>query len=110
VSNGTQLGKKAAEVAGPRPSRATVTGAICEVLDDNGYQPNASPTCITLANCPFHSLAQEYTDLVCGINLDIVSGLLDALDETRWQANLDPAPGRCCVTITRPRGRQAKLS
>jgi predicted ArsR family transcriptional regulator len=78
-----------------------VTGAICEVLDDNGYQPNVGPTCITLENCPFHSLAQDYTQLVCGMNLDLVDGLLNALDETLWHANLDPAPGRCCVTITR---------
>lgn len=101
VTNGTKLGKDAAEAAGPRPSRAAVTSAICDVLDDNGYQPNASATCITLANCPFHSLAQDYTNLVCGINLDLVGGLLGALDDTAWQANLDPAPDRCCVTITR---------
>jgi predicted ArsR family transcriptional regulator len=101
VSNGSKLGKDAAQTAGPRPSRAAVTAAICEVLDDNGYQPSAGPTCITLENCPFHSLAQDYTTLVCGINLDLVGGLLIALDETVWQANLDPAQGRCCVTITR---------
>lgn len=101
VTNGTELGKDAAHVAGRRPSRATVTDAICDVLDYNGYQPNVGPTCITLDNCPFHSLAQDYAELVCGINLDLVCGLLNALDETTWQANLDPAPGRCCVTITR---------
>jgi predicted ArsR family transcriptional regulator len=110
VTNGTKLGKDAAKTAGPRPSRATVKDAICEVLDNNGYQPNASPTCITLANCPFHSLAQDYAELVCGINLDLVGGLLNALDETVWRANLDPAPGRCCVTITRASRQRANLS
>jgi predicted ArsR family transcriptional regulator len=108
VTNGTKLGKDAAEAAGPRPSRSTVRGAICEVLDDNGYQPNASPSCITLANCPVHSLAQDYTELVCGMNLDLVGGLLNALDDTAWQANLDPAPDRCCVTITRTQPRRSR--
>jgi len=107
VANGVKLGKDAAQTAGPRPTRSAVTGAICEVLDDNGYQPIAGPTCITLNNCPFDSLAQDYTQLVCGINLDLVSGLLSALDTTVWQANLDPAPGRCCVTITRSRPKQS---
>ena len=111
VTNGTRLGQDATETAGPRPTQATVTGAICEVLDENGYQPNASATCITLTNCPFHSLVQDYPQLVCGINLDLVGGLLNALDETGWQANLDPAPGRCCVTITRTRpGSQKRAS
>src|SRR5450631_874488 len=99
-TNGTKLGNDAAQAAGTRRSRAAIARAICEVLDDNGYQPNASTTCITLANCPFHSLAQDYPTLVCGINLDLIGGLLDALDEPAWQANLEPAAGRCCVTIT----------
>ncbi len=74
LTNGTRLGQDATETAGPRPTQATVTGAICEVLDENGYQPNASATCITLTNCPFHSLVQDYPQLVCGINLDLVVG------------------------------------
>jgi len=101
VSNGTRLGNDAALRAGRRPSRAAVTGAICEVLDSFGYRPKESATCITLENCPFHSLARDYTQLVCGINLDLIHGLLSAVDTKAWQANLDPAPDRCCVTITR---------
>jgi predicted ArsR family transcriptional regulator len=98
-ATGRKLGEEAARAAGSRPSRAAVAGAVCDVLDDNGYQPNASQTSITLANCPFHTLAEDYTELVCGMNLDLVGGLLDTLNQTTWQAHLDPAPGRCCVTI-----------
>ena len=103
LTNGTELGKHAAQLAGPRPTRAAATGAICAVLDDTGYEPSTGSTCITLQNCPFHSLAQEYTQLVCGINIDLLGGLLNAFDEREWHATLDPAPGRCCVTITRSR-------
>ena len=33
-------------------------------------------------NRPFHSLAQEYTDLVCGMNLDPIDGFLCASTES----------------------------
>ncbi len=56
---------------------------------------------ITLANCPFHRLAQTHTELVCGMNLDLIGGLLDGLGRTGPCARLDPGPGRCCVTIAR---------
>jgi predicted ArsR family transcriptional regulator len=54
---------------------------------------------VTLVNCPFHSLAHEYTDLICGMNLDLVHGLLSRLDRAGLKATLDPAPGRCCVRL-----------
>ena len=56
---------------------------------------------ITLANCPFHRLADEHRDLVCGMNLDFVDGVLDGIGRADCvTARLDPAPGRCCVRIT----------
>jgi predicted ArsR family transcriptional regulator len=55
---------------------------------------------VTLSNCPFHQLAESYTALVCGINLHLIGGLLDALPAGDLCANLAPAPGRCCVTVT----------
>ena len=73
---------------------------ICEVLSDNGYEPHTRSGCITLDNCPFHALAERHTDLVCAMNLDLITGYLDALDQDAVRAGLDPAAGRCCVTIT----------
>lgn len=72
---------------------------VTEVLAAHGYEPRATGSCVTLANCPFHSLAENYTELVCGINLDLLDGVLDALGSTGLHARLDPGPGRCCVTI-----------
>lgn len=54
---------------------------------------------MTLINCPFHSLANEYTDLVCGMNLDLIGGLLSSLDKAGLEAKLDQGPGRCCVRL-----------
>jgi predicted ArsR family transcriptional regulator len=96
---GHQLGSQLADPVADGPGRSGVLESVCEVLEDNGYQPNAGPDCITLANCPFSALAQEYTELVCGMNLDLVTGLLDAAGNAGLQAHLEPAPGRCCVAI-----------
>jgi predicted ArsR family transcriptional regulator len=53
---------------------------------------------VTLANCPFHALAREHTELVCAMNLALFTGMADrAWPEVT--ARLDPAPDRCCVTL-----------
>jgi hypothetical protein len=69
----------------------------------NGYEPRAGKAGITLANCPFHSLARDHTDLVCEMNLDPLRGLVETLDQTKLDPHLDPSPGRCCVTVERAR-------
>jgi predicted ArsR family transcriptional regulator len=71
---------------------------IEQVLTDLGFEPHADDDAgIRLANCPFHSLAAEYTELVCGINLDLITGLIK--DRPGLRAALDPAEGSCCVRI-----------
>jgi predicted ArsR family transcriptional regulator len=74
-------------------------GTATDVLAENGYEPYPTETGFALANCPFHSLAQEHTELVCGLNLDLIRSLLRAAGETGLRPRLDPAPGRCCVTL-----------
>ena len=69
------------------------------MLVANGYEPRIDGPGLVLANCPFHALADEYTDLVCGMNLDLLSGLLDGLRHPDIEARLEPAPGLCCVRI-----------
>jgi len=75
--------------------------AVVEVLARHGYEPETSRRGeIALANCPFHRLAEEHRDLVCGMNLDFLEGLLDGMGPTdRLSARLAPAPGYCCVRI-----------
>ncbi|SNS12219.1 hypothetical protein [Actinoplanes regularis] len=69
-------------------------------LEANGYEPRTTEDGITLANCPFHRLARQHTELVCGMNLDLIDGLLDAVGATGLSARLDPGPDRCCVSIS----------
>lgn len=73
--------------------------AVQEVLADSGYEPRASADGVVLANCPFHALAQEHTSLVCGMNHDLLNGLVEELPAARLCARLDPAEGRCCVVL-----------
>ena len=97
---GRTMGDQVNESTGSRPTQTVTVRALSEVLARGGYEPRGTANGLTLGNCPFHSLAKEYPALVCGINEDLIQGLLAALPAVTLQANLDPAPGRCCVTLT----------
>ena len=96
---GRLLGQQVRATAGARPSQTGSLKAVSAVLTDHGYEPRATGKTITLANCPFRSLAKDHTELVCGMNLDLLEGLLDGLGPTELNARLTPTLGMCCVTI-----------
>ena len=73
--------------------------AVCAVLERQGYEPRLGGVEITLANCPLHALPQDYTDLICGMNLDILQVLLAGLSGGGLEAVLEPSPDRCCVVV-----------
>jgi predicted ArsR family transcriptional regulator len=73
--------------------------ATRQTLDELGFEPRADGTGLLLANCPFHRLAQSHTDLVCGMNLSLIEGLLHALRCPGLRARLAPSPGFCCVRL-----------
>lgn len=72
-------------------------GAL-KVLEEQGFEPRLEDGVITLANCPFHALAREHTELVCGMNLRLLDGVLEGAS-TGLVAQLHPVPGRCCVRM-----------
>ena len=55
---------------------------VRQVLADNGYEPRTGDAGIVLTNCPFGSLARTHTALVCGMNLDLIDGVLCGLPST----------------------------
>lgn len=68
-----------------------------------GYEPSPDPSpTVRLRNCPFRSAAQVAPDLVCGLNCELVGGLLEGLGLDPSAARLDPAPPACCVTVAVP--------
>ncbi len=84
-------------VTGAR-GRATLP-QVADVLAGQGYEPQVAEAVVTLRNCPFDSLAQKHTELVCGLNQDFVQGVVDGLERSDAQACLEPEPGWCCVKV-----------
>lgn len=75
---------------------------VLDVLRRQGYQPITMPSGeVALGNCPFHRLAEQERELVCGMNLDFVEGVLEAVGAAgQLDARLAPEPGYCCVRLS----------
>lgn len=99
----------------PRPVKrekrqAAVRGRVAtlmNILRDNGFEPGVAGNDIVLRNCPFHALAQAQTELVCGMNLQLLHGVVEGLEATGAAESgvrpcLDPGQGRCCVRMEVP--------
>lgn len=71
---------------------------LIERLTTQGFEPYRDGDVIRLRNCPFHQLAQEHTEVICGMNLAMLSAVTETAD-VDLDARLDPAPGRCCVAF-----------
>lgn len=72
---------------------------VATALGIQGYEPHREGSLLTLVNCPFRALAQEHRDLVCSMNYEVLAGMLEGLGVDGVVARLDPAAGRCCVTM-----------
>jgi predicted ArsR family transcriptional regulator len=88
-----------ASQSAPRRGKAATTDALVEALRTDGYEPMRDGRDVLLGNCPFHTLAREETDLVCGMNLAYLNGLTEGIGDTAFTPELDPAEGRCCVRL-----------
>ncbi len=104
----TPAGEAVAQAAGQAGRQIAAGGTdLAELLATSGYEPKHGPgQSVYLANCPFHELAGRHASLVCTMNLHLLRGLIDGLG-SRAQARLDPAEGRCCVTIDLPLSKPA---
>jgi predicted ArsR family transcriptional regulator len=97
---GRSLGEKAVDAAGgARASKAKLRAALVEVLTAHGFEPRTTGPDVTLANCPFHALSEQFTELVCGMNLNLMQGVRSVLDlgPSELEPRLEPEPGQCCV-------------
>ncbi len=89
--------------APPKDAAAALERAV-RVLRRYGYEPRFSDSEVELANCPFHALAQEQTELACNMNHALITGVADALAPHGPHARLCPGRDRCCVVLTPGRG------
>jgi predicted ArsR family transcriptional regulator len=88
-----------AELAAP-PEHSEAAGAALTALRAHGYEPwQDSDGTIRLRNCPFHQLAAEHREVVCGMNLALIEGLVAGLATSDLRPSLEPRPGCCCVVI-----------
>lgn len=96
---GRRMGEQVRARAGSRASKAKQREALLAVLRDHGFEPRDVDGDIVLANCPFHTLSQRFTELVCGMNLHLLEGTRSVMTvgDRDLLPRLEPEPGQCCV-------------
>ena len=104
VAAGERFGAELVE-----PWRVGETAATLErvvrMLADIGFQPGpADRTAIRLHHCPFHELARDQPDIVCGIHLGLIRGALLQLGAPA------EAVGRAVVHDAAPVRRRARAA
>jgi len=83
-----------------RAGRVSPLRRVTQLLDAQGYEPSESPRgVVRLRNCPFHAVALNHPDLVCGMNLAFMEGIVEGAAAGGITATLNPQPGQCCVTL-----------
>jgi predicted ArsR family transcriptional regulator len=81
-------------------SRRRTRESIDAALTSQGYEPErAADGTVLLRNCPFHTLAQEHTELICSMNQCLLDSMLARLGATDLDAVLDKDDGYCCVKL-----------
>ncbi|OBA79477.1 transcriptional regulator [Mycobacterium sp. 1164966.3] len=88
-----------AEVGAPPSDAATALQLVTEMLRRYGYEPRRADGEVHLANCPFHALAREQTELACNMNHALITGVAEALAPHGPDARLCPGANRCCVVL-----------
>lgn len=98
---GERMGSEFRRANSLRPPGVERTLSVAhQILEEGGYEPvRLSPTELALRNCPFQSLARQEPAVICGMNLEMMKGLLTGLKSTSTEAVLQPEPGHCCVRL-----------
>lgn len=95
-----------AGAGGPEGSVGSLDATL-SLLRRYGYEPRPQDERtgdIELANCPFHALAQEQTELACNMNHALITGVADTVAPQLLDARLEPGANRCCVVLRCPAG------
>jgi predicted ArsR family transcriptional regulator len=99
TARGRELGDHVRSVAGAHPSRKALLDAALAELERQGYEPRPNDREVLLVNCPFHALVDDQRELVCGMNLDLLSGMAEAIGNEVLAARLEPSEHTCCVRL-----------
>ena len=96
---GAEIGAEARAQAGPGASGERVLESLVAALAAQGYEPEVEGSELRLRNCPFHALVSAHTQLVCGMNLALLEGVVSGLEVPGAKPVLAPRPGLCCVCV-----------
>lgn len=81
---------------------ADAAGDLIAALRSCGYRPAVSDDdTVILRNCPFHAVAEDHTEVVCGLNLRLIEGIVEGSRDRTARPRLEPHPTRCCVVVHR---------
>ena len=84
---------------GPSGSASDLDAAQ-RALADCGFEPvRVEGGDVLLRNCPFDRLRENCRELICDMNLSLITGVLDGLGTRDVSAALEPRPGHCCVVL-----------
>ncbi|WP_232839320.1 helix-turn-helix transcriptional regulator [Streptomyces triticisoli] len=74
---------------------------VTAFLEETGFEPTAEDDGrrTVLHNCPFHPVAAQAPELVCGMNHAFLCGYLAACGNRETTAVLAPRAGACCVEL-----------
>lgn len=106
AARGGELGRAATASDGPPRDYEQALAVIVAALNRGGYEPRSEGAQVIMANCPFHTLAEAHTELVCQMNYALIAGLTGTIAPCQLAARLAPGEHRCCVVIERRSGRQ----
>jgi predicted ArsR family transcriptional regulator len=98
-SAGRRIGAEARARAGSRAGQKKLLQAMTGSLEGRGYEPRAESGEVVLRNCPFQAVAGDYTEVVCGMNLALMEGVVEGLGLDGMTPVLAPVPGACCVRL-----------
>ena len=103
IEESTRTGEPAADsllrIAGETGRRlGSGVRSLQQFLENQGYEPRPDGDGgLVLGNCPFHRLAQQHTEVVCHVNVELLRGASESVTEPGYTMVLDPGIDRCCV-------------
>jgi len=73
---------------------------VVALMDDLGFEPRLAEggAAVEMHHCPFHQVAQQHSDVVCGLHLGLMQGAFSQLGSPTQATRLEPfATPRTCL-------------
>jgi predicted ArsR family transcriptional regulator len=80
-------------------------GEVVQLLDTQGFEPEAQGLAVHMHRCPFHALAESQPEVVCAVHKGLMSGALSALGSELEVEGLDVfvRPDLCVARLAKRR-------